>query len=82
MKQKFIPPMDEPFKRVASDIVGPLNRTKRGHKFILVICDYATKYPEAMPLKSIDSESVAIHLAEWGFQMNCFLIKVPILCLL
>ena len=51
--------MDEPFKRVAIDIVGPLNRTKRGHKFILVICDYATKYPEAIPLKSIDSESVA-----------------------
>ena len=45
-----IQPMDEPFKRVAIDIVGPLNRTKRGHKYILVICDYATKYPEAIPL--------------------------------
>ena len=54
-----IQPMDEPFKRIAIDIVGPLNRTKRGNKYILVICDYATKYPEAIPLKYIDSESVA-----------------------
>ena len=54
-----IQPMDEPFKHIAIDIVGPLNRTKRGNKYILVICDYATKYPEAIPLKYIDSESVA-----------------------
>ena len=59
-----IQPMDEPFKRVAIDIVGPLNRTKRGHKYILVICDYATKYPEAIPLKSIESESVATALID------------------
>ena len=52
-------PMEEPFKRVAMDIVGPLNRSGRGHKFILVLCDYSTKYPEAVPLKTIDSETVA-----------------------
>ena len=40
-----IPPMEEPFKRLAMDIVGPLNRSIRGHKYILVLCDYATKYP-------------------------------------
>ena len=54
-----IPPMDEPFARIALDIVGPLNRTKRGNRFILTLCDYATKYPDAIPLKHIDTESVA-----------------------
>ena len=59
--------MDEPFRRIALDIVGPLDRSKRGHRYILVICDYATKYPEAIPFKTIDSETVANalkHLAE------------------
>ena len=52
-------PMEEPFKWVAMDIVGPLNKSGRGHKFILVLCDYSTKYTEAVPLKTIDSETVA-----------------------
>ena len=56
--------MEEPFKRIALHIVEPLNKSKRGHKYILVICDYATKYPEAMPLKTIDSETVANALIE------------------
>ena len=56
--------MEEPFKRIALDIVGPLNKSGRGHKFILVLCDYATKYPEAVPLKTIDSETVASAMIE------------------
>lgn len=46
------------------DIVGPLDKGKRGNKYILVICDYATRYPETFPLKSIDAESVAEKLIE------------------
>eukprot|EP00731_Ephydatia_muelleri_P004053 Em0002g229a len=52
----------EPFSRIAMDIVGPLPRSRAGNKYILVICDYATRYPEAVPLKSIDAESVAEEL--------------------
>lgn len=61
-----IPPMDIPFKRIAMDIVGPLNRTKSGNRYILVICDYATKYPEAIPLKTIDTQTIANELI-WFF---------------
>lgn len=57
-----VPPIDIPFKRIALDIVGPLTRTKQGNKYILVICDYATKYPEAVPMKTIDAEAVANEL--------------------
>ena len=47
------------------DNVGPLPRSRSGKRYFLVICDYATRYPEAMPLKSIDAPQVAeelIHL--------------------
>lgn len=54
-----IPPMDEPFSRMAMDIVGPLTRSDQGNRYILVVCDYGTKYPEAIPLKTIDAETVA-----------------------
>ena len=54
-----IPPICEQFARVGIDIVGPLNRTQRGHRYILTLLDYGTKYPEAIPLKSIDTATVA-----------------------
>lgn len=41
------------------DIVGLLPRSKAGNNYILVLCDYATRYPEAVPLRSIDAEHVA-----------------------
>ena len=44
------------------DIVGPLPRSRAGHKYILVMCDYAIRYPEAVPLRSIDTEHVAEEL--------------------
>ncbi len=47
-----LPTIQEPFKRIAMDIVGPLLRSNSGKRYILVICDYATRYPEAIPLKS------------------------------
>ena len=59
-----LPIIEEPFKRIAMDIVGPLERTHAGNRYILVVCDYATRYPEAMALKSIDAESVAVKLVE------------------
>ncbi|KAL5517748.1 hypothetical protein EMCRGX_G003357 [Ephydatia muelleri] len=40
-----LPVVTEQFRRVAMDIVGPLPRTKSGNRIILVMCDYATRYP-------------------------------------
>ena len=52
--------MNSPFERVAVDLVGPLKpSTDRGHRYILVLMDYATRYPEAEALKSIETEVVA-----------------------
>ena len=55
-----MPLIDTPFKRVAVDLVGPITPAcERGHRYILTLVDYATRYPEAVPLKNIDTETVA-----------------------
>lgn len=40
------------------DIVGPLVKSSSGHQYILVICDYATRFPEAFPLCVITAPAV------------------------
>ena len=57
-----LPVITEPFERIAMDIVGPLPHSRAGHRYILVVCDYATRYPEAVPMRSIDTEHVAEEL--------------------
>ena len=59
-----LPIIDTPFKRIAMDIIGPLPRSKSGKKYILVVCDYATRYPEAIPLKTIDAAQIAEELLQ------------------
>ena len=54
-----LPVIGEPFRRIAMDIVGPLPQTRRGNHFILVVSDYATRYPEAVPLSNITAPKVA-----------------------
>ena len=60
-----LPIMDEPFKRIAMDIVGSLPRSSSGKRFILGICDYATHYPEATALRTIDANAVAEELLKF-----------------
>ncbi|KAJ8050799.1 hypothetical protein HOLleu_04137 [Holothuria leucospilota] len=58
-----MPIIDTPFERIAIDLVGPIKpATDRGHRYILVLMDYATRYPEALPLRNIDTETVAEQL--------------------
>ena len=45
-----LPVIDTPYNRIGMDMVGPLPRTKAGNKHILVIVDYATRWPEAIIL--------------------------------
>ena len=60
-----MPVISEPFSRVATDIVGPFSpASNRGHKYILTLIDYATRYPEAVPGKNIDTITVAEALME------------------
>ena len=59
-----LPIIEEPFQRIAMDIVGPLPRSRAGHRYVLIVCDYATRYPEAISMKTTDGESVADELVK------------------
>lgn len=55
-----VPVIEVPFKRVAVDLVGPIEpRSEQGNRYILTLVDYATRYPEATALTGIDTEQVA-----------------------
>ena len=49
---------DEPFSKVAFDLVGPLPRSKSGFRYVLTMMDLFTKYPAAVPLKRVDNITV------------------------
>ena len=55
-----MPLIGVPFQRIAMDLVGPLNPpSERGHRYILTIIDYASRYIEAIPLKTVTSIDIA-----------------------
>ena len=49
------------FEKVSIDLIGPISpMSDRGHRYyILTMVDFAIRYPEAVPLQTIDSESIA-----------------------
>ena len=58
-----MPLIDVPFKRVAIDLIGPLTPTSsEGHKYILTMVDYASRYPEAFPLKGCTAKEISYAL--------------------
>src|SRR6266487_1608673 len=54
----------EPFERIGIDFVGPLERTKRRNRYILVVTDYLTKWPEAKAMKEATAENVVKFIYE------------------
>uniref|UniRef100_A0A3B3HIN5 Gypsy retrotransposon integrase-like protein 1 n=3 Tax=Oryzias latipes TaxID=8090 RepID=A0A3B3HIN5_ORYLA len=59
-----LPVIGTPFRRIAMDVVGPLEKSSSGYKYILVICDYATRFPEAFPLRSIKTPKIISALVQ------------------
>ena len=58
--------------------MGPIQpATSKGNRYILMIVDYATRYPEAVALKGIETERVAEALVdvfvEWEYPKRCLL---------
>ena len=66
-----MPLIDQPFKRVAVDLVGPIAPpSENGHQYILTLVDYATRYPEAIALKRIETPTVAEALVDMFSQLG------------
>ena len=49
----------EPWHTVGIDITGPLPKTRRGNRFILVVVDYFTKWVELFPLQCTKANIIA-----------------------
>jgi len=55
-----MPVIEIPFKKVAVDLIGEMfPASSRGHRYILTVVDYASRYSEAVALKSISTVAVA-----------------------
>lgn len=48
-----------PFNRVGLDILGPFPRSTLNNRYVLVLMDYFTKWPEAIPVPNQTAETVA-----------------------
>lgn len=62
---KPIPVVGEPFEHVIVDCVGPLPKTKSGNQYILTVMCAATRYPEAVPLRSLKARAIVKALVKF-----------------
>lgn len=46
--------ISELFKRVATNLAGPITPSEGGYKYNLTLIDSTTRFPVAIPLKKID----------------------------
>ena len=53
-----------PMEKIALDIMGPLPRSNRGNKYLLVLSDYFTKWVEAYPMPNQEALTVARKVVE------------------
>ena len=56
---KPIPPPTSPMEITAMDVLGPFNMSTQGNVYIIVFCDYFTKWPEAYPMPNQKAETIA-----------------------
>ena len=54
-----LPLVGVPFSMVSIDFIGPLSPPSDGHRYILIVIDQCTRFPEAVALKDIDTPTVA-----------------------
>lgn len=67
-----MPLVDVLFKKICIDLVGPFKpESSTGFRYVLTIVDTATRFPEAIPLKTIDTVLVSEALFSVFARMGC-----------
>lgn len=56
---------ERPFQRLALDVVGPLDLTENGNKFIITMQDDLTKYSYAVPVPNHEAKTIANELVKF-----------------
>ena len=54
-----IPPPDGSFKQFGMDLIGPFKETERGNRYVVVLTDYLTKWPEAEAIPDKKATTIA-----------------------
>jgi len=55
-----------PFERIAMDILGPLPVSNRGNKYLLVVMDYFSKWPEVYPISDMETQTIVdVFVKNW-----------------
>ena len=52
-------PVKGPFDRIDIDVLGPFPKSQRDNKYIVVVSDYFTKYPEAFAVPNQQATTIA-----------------------
>ncbi|XP_076043861.1 uncharacterized protein LOC143026954 [Oratosquilla oratoria] len=69
-----IPHLQEPFAELQVDVVGPLDKTRKGNQYLLTMVDTATRYVEAVPMRSVTATTIVRHMmnffAQFGVPCN------------
>jgi hypothetical protein len=69
--QSIVVPVQEAMYRVGIDLIENMPRSTKGNTFALVLVDYATRFPDVLPLPAKDAETVASGLitmfVRWGY---------------
>jgi hypothetical protein len=48
-----------PFERIAMDVAGPFPTSDSGNKYVLVVMDYFSKWPEVYPIPNQETTTIA-----------------------
>lgn len=62
--------VDSPFERIQVNILGPLLTTHSGNRYLLVVIDCFTKWPEAIPLKNKRASTIGKALVDQVFSRH------------
>lgn len=54
--------VDRPWQMISTDLMGPFPRSKNGNTFLLVICDWFTKFCLLFPLRAATGKAIAKHI--------------------
>lgn len=73
-KEGWLHPIDKgnvPFNTIHVDHLGPLEKTPRGYKYVLVITDAFTKYVKIFPTKTTNSKEAIKSLEKYFDDFSC-----------
>jgi transposase InsO family protein len=56
---KPLPPVESVWERIAMDVVGPIQESNKGYRYILVISDYASRFVFTIPMKNQTAQTIA-----------------------